>query len=368
MQALWDETDPVGGLRELVRRNLVARLDGQERWRLHDVLRRFALAAYHAEPEPGPEQRLWRQLGLAAVQRLEEINAQFQNGGDAIVPALAELDAELPLLRAVQAWAAERIEVDDVAAEVTSAVPHFAVVDFRLTNAEYTEWLKAALRAAEHRGDKREIAQAAGNLGILLRERGEWDEALEMHEASFAISEELGDIAYMASQYGNMGLVHRERGELGQARGMHEKSLAIHNELGNRAAMARQYGNLANLHSDEGDRGKAKEMYAKSLELAEKSDEKVEQTRQFYNLVGELEQGGDWEGAAEHFRRSLELAEELGMPDDYLQRRRESLAAAKAHLPVAPRQTRGETRTEAPALCLAQRPSLRRSKTDGWLG
>ena len=327
VQALWQDEDPQPELSDLVNRHLVLPAEGG-RWRLHDLLRQYGRSVLAAEPER--EQDLWRWLGPTAVRRLQEIDARFRSGGDAMVPALAELDAELPLLRAVQEWAAARIEEDDVAAEVASRLPHVTIVDLRLTNAENMDWLQAALHAAEHRGEKAEIATAAGNLGLVHRVRGELEEALAMHRKSLAIAEELGNRASMARQYGNLGLVHQQRGELEEALAMHRKSLAIHEELGNQTGIARQYGNLGVVHRRRGELGEAAKLLRKKIAIDEDMGNRPELAIGLYNLGNVLKNQGDWAGAAEHFRLSLALAEELGMPD--ADQDRQALAEAEAYL------------------------------------
>ena len=331
VQALWLDEDPVDDLASLTRRNLVSRLPGDEpRWRLHDVLRRFGLAALAAlAVDETQQQTLWRRLGPAAVMRLREINARFRSGGDAMVPALAELDQELPLLRAVQAWAAERIEADAVAAEV-AVTSHHQILMLRLKNDENLEWMLGQLRAAEHRGEKAEIARAAGNLGLVYRHRGDLDRATEMHEESLAIAEELGDRAEQARQYGNLGLVHLERGDLDRAAEMHEKSLAIAEELGDRAGTARQSGNLGLVYQSRGDLDQAAEALKRCIAIFEDLADRHGIALNVYFLGNVLKDKGDWAGTAEHFRRSLALAEELGMP--LAEHVREALAEAEAHL------------------------------------
>lgn len=172
VRALWDDDDPLSQLGDLVNRHLILPTDGG-RWHLHDLLRQYGRGMLAAAPEQ--EQTLWRRLGPVAVLCLQEINARFRSGGDAMAPALEELDQELPLLRAVQTWAAARSENDDLAAQVASNLPHPSVIPFRVVIAEEMAWLKAALHAAEHRGKKLENANAAGNLGLAHKELGDLD-------------------------------------------------------------------------------------------------------------------------------------------------------------------------------------------------
>ena len=230
VQALWAEEDPVDDLAGLVRRNLVTRLEGEERWRLHDLLRRFGLAALAADAER--EQTLWRRLAPAAVAWLQGIDGRFRSGSDAMVPALAELDQELPLLREVQAWAAERIEGDVVAAGVASELPNYSITQFRLVGDEVLVWRQISLHAAEHRGEKAEIARAAGNLGLVCRHRGDLDRAAEAMQRAADICDELGNQPDLARTLYNLGNVLKDKHDWAGAAEHFRRSLALVEELG----------------------------------------------------------------------------------------------------------------------------------------
>ncbi len=71
-----------------------------------------------------------------------------------------------------------------------------------------------------------------GNLGIVLRTRGDFDGAEQMHRKALEIDEKLGRLEGMASDYGNLGNALRTRGDLDGAEQMYRKSLELAERLG----------------------------------------------------------------------------------------------------------------------------------------
>ena len=274
---------------------------------------------------------LWAREVRSAIKQMRDIEEQFDNGGDDQLPALEAFEGRLPYFEGLFARAAVSIETDPISAELASLLPpRFRFGQFRLELDQAKLWYDLALVASEHRGEKAEIASAAGNLGVVHRHRGEWEEALAMHRKSLTIYEELGDRTGMASQYGNLGLALRYLGESGDALAMHRNSLAIYEELGDRTGMASQYGNLGLAHRQRKEWEEALAMTRKCLDIYEELGHRIGIAGHGYNLGNVLKDQGDWEGAVEHFRRSLALAEELGMPQ--VEMVRQALAEAEAHL------------------------------------
>lgn len=269
VQALWKADNPALDLAKLTRRNLVTRLDDQHRWAMHDLLRHYSRAALAVEVER--EQELWRWLGVVAVGRLVQIEEQFKDGGPDALPALAELDTELPLLRALLEWAAANLETDNVGAFLASWVAStWLTLSIRVPMEELKRWLLVGLKAAENRKEIREIAIVASNLGLLYRRLGEWNNAISMHYKCLDIVEKMGNTAGVATKYGNIGAVYRNMGKLDKALEMHTKSLRIHQQLGSQVGIARQYGNLGATHMDGGQPEDAIKLLRKGLPFYER--------------------------------------------------------------------------------------------------
>jgi len=83
------------------------------------------------------------------------------------------------------------------------------------------------------------MASDYGNLGLVLKTRGDLDGAEAMFRKSLEINEKLGRLEGMASQYGNLGLVLHTRGDLDGARENWSKSRDLFARLGARHMVER---------------------------------------------------------------------------------------------------------------------------------
>ncbi len=127
-------------------------------------------------------------------------------------------------------------------------------------------------------------ADLGHNLGIVLQNRGLYDEALERYRKALAIQEELGNRAGMASSYGQLGIVAEERGSYDDALDWYRKSLAIFEELGNRAGMANSYHLLGIVAQKRGAYEDALEWYLKSLAIFEELDNRDGMASSYHQL------------------------------------------------------------------------------------
>jgi tetratricopeptide (TPR) repeat protein len=89
------------------------------------------------------------------------------------------------------------------------------------------------------------MANALGNIGLVLRQLGKPEEALKHHQQALKIHEEIGNKLGMAQDYGNIGLVLMQLGKPEEALKHHQQALKIHEEIGNKLGMANQLGNIA---------------------------------------------------------------------------------------------------------------------------
>ncbi len=71
----------------------------------------------------------------------------------------------------------------------------------------------------------------------------------------------------MANQYGNLGNVLKVRGDLDGAEQMYRKALEIDERLGRLEGLANHYGNLGNVLQVRGDLDGAEQMYRKRLSI-----------------------------------------------------------------------------------------------------
>ncbi len=157
-------------------------------------------------------------------------------------------------------------------------------------------------------------AQAAlfGNLGNVMKTRGDLDGAEAMHRKSLEIDEKLGRLEGMANDYGNLGVVMQTRGDLDGAEAMFRKALEIYEKLGRLVGMAQTYGNLGTVVQIRGDLDGAEAMLRKALEIDEKLGRLEGMAIQCGNLGNVMKIRGDLDAARELWTKSRDLFAKLG--------------------------------------------------------
>jgi tetratricopeptide (TPR) repeat protein len=113
--------------------------------------------------------------------------------------------------------------------------------------AAYRKSLAAAEAIASTREKKEAQATALGNLGIIFRQRGELEKALEHYQKALQIHKETGHRLGEASDLGDLGIVFGQKDDLDEAREHFQKALEISKEIGNRLGEAAALNNLANV-------------------------------------------------------------------------------------------------------------------------
>jgi len=171
---------------------------------------------------------------------------------------------------------------------------------------------RKALEINEKLGLLEGMAIQYGNLGIVMGIRGDLEGAEAMYRKSLVIDEKLGRLEGMANNYGNLGVVMDTRGDLDGAEAMYRKALAINEKLGRLEGMADQYCNLGNVMGIRGDLEGAEVMYRKALEIDEKLGRLEGMANQYGNLGIVMRKRGDLDGAEAMYRKSLEIDEKLG--------------------------------------------------------
>ncbi len=131
--------------------------------------------------------------------------------------------------------------------------------------AAYRKSLAAAEAIASTREKKEAQATALGNLGIIFRQRGELEKALEHYQKALQIHKEIGHRLGEASDLGDLGIVFGQKDDLDKALENFQKALEISKDIGNRLGEAAALNNLGNVFRLKGDLEKALEHYQGAL-------------------------------------------------------------------------------------------------------
>jgi DNA-binding SARP family transcriptional activator len=259
--ALMDAGDAGKLLEDLHRRNmvqLVERGEGGPRYRVHDLLRSFALEAVAGEPAADRAAATERALGgwLWLAERAANLlpgSVLRPESGDA---TRRPIDSADTLVRDPLEWF--QTEHQGLEAAISHAADaglgelawELAVVaaDYFDHRGQYAEWSrchKRALRAAIAGGCVRGEAALLRGLGQLHLYRDEFPQAARLLNRSLRLSEEIGDRRGMGSALTGLGVVSRSTGRPDEARARAERALEIFIETGHGLGVAHMHTSLA---------------------------------------------------------------------------------------------------------------------------
>ncbi len=215
---------------------------------------------------------------------------------------------------------------------------------------EAERWLFVALEKAEKAGDLIGQCQATGALGRVLRDKGEFPQAMALYNQTLGLAERLGDkrlqgvtydqigLAYKmqgkyieaienfktslvtmegigemtAPTYGNLGNVYEEQGDYVLAIEAFEKALAQFLQLGYQQGVAQTYGNLGIVYRGQGRYEQAADMYRKCLAITERLGDEATSANQYGNLGDIYTTQGDLDNAILMFEQALKIMQRIG--------------------------------------------------------
>ncbi|MDT5122877.1 MAG: hypothetical protein QOC96_2359 [Acidobacteriota bacterium] len=158
----------------------------------------------------------------------------------------------------------------------------------------------------------RETAGILHNFGNIIRQRGEYDKALEYFKRALKIAEEIGDLLGAAYSLGEIGIIHQVRGEYDKALENFERVLKISEELDDALSTAISLHQIGVIYSVRNENDKALEYFKRSLKIVEeigdrgRISESLHQIGTVYYLQNENDK------ALKYLERSLNIAEEIG--------------------------------------------------------
>lgn len=254
-------------LSELLRRNLIRYNGETRRYSLNDLVRLFADS--HMSDDERHATRMRHAAHYLTV--LDECDAFYKKGGDAIKSGLSLFDVERRNIEAGQEWASQHSTGDEAAARLCNQYPVAGVYVLRLRQhpREFISWLEAALAAARQLKDRASEEMHSGNLGNVYADLGEYRRAIEFSEQAVAIAREIGDRIGEGHALGNLGFAYADLGETRRAVEFYEQALIIAREIGDRRGEGIVLFNTALTLDELGDRAKAIAHAEAALEIYE---------------------------------------------------------------------------------------------------
>jgi len=176
----------------------------------------------------------------------------------------------------------------------------------------YNQALEIAQGIASPTIRLKETATAYYNIGIICKNKGNYEKALDYYLKALSIKEEIGDKKGMAESYINIGIIHTDKGNYEKALDSYLKALSIKKEIGDKNGMAVSFHNIGVIHHNKGDFEKALEFYLKSLSIKEEIGDKNGMANS-YNNIGLLNTNlKKFAEARKYLKKSLQLSKEIG--------------------------------------------------------
>jgi tetratricopeptide (TPR) repeat protein len=138
-----------------------------------------------------------------------------------------------------------------------------------LLRRDYLDLGEELLRRTVEQGTGRMRAVALGNLAIVKKNQGRYDEALSLYEEAWEAFDLLRDQANVARVLHQLGNVHYLKGDLDTAYRHYEQSRRVAAASGDASAGAAAQIQSANVHFLRGEFGEAAQAYQESLAVAE---------------------------------------------------------------------------------------------------
>jgi class 3 adenylate cyclase len=164
---------------------------------------------------------------------------------------------------------------------------------------------------SEDTEDKKGIAYALNNIGIIYALQGNYDKVLEYFSRTLELSKEIDDKKGVASSLNNIGLVYEEVGDYDKALEYHRKSLKIKEDLGNKNGIASSLRNIGNIYFQIGRLEDALNTHLTAFEIQKEIGDKNGMTHAAISIGDIYVETKEYNKAVNYYNRALNLAKEI---------------------------------------------------------
>lgn len=171
--------------------------------------------------------------------------------------------------------------------------------------------LNLAIKATDETGDRKDKAKFLLNMGILLQETGNIEDANSFYNESLNIFQEFGDKIGIAKVSHQLGMLKDITGNCEKAKKFYELSISIKKEMGDDKGIAKSTHQLGILAFDCGKLEKSKLIFEKNLKMFEDLGDKTGIAKSLGQLGMVAEGTGDFNEAKRLYFISLGLFREL---------------------------------------------------------
>jgi tetratricopeptide (TPR) repeat protein len=310
--AVWENENDAAqdALSRLLQLSMLEWNDATKRYRLHDLMRDFALQRLTLNESDAAAQCHAGHYG-AILATAEDL---YRKGGESLMSGLALFDIEWGNIQAGQTWIAAHAAQDHKATRSCSNYPDLGtyLLLLRLHPREQISWRESALTSARQLKDRAAEGVHLGNLGLAYARRGDYSRAIECHEQHLVIARETGARRGEGDALGNLGNAYHSLGDASRAIEYYEKQLEIARETGSRRGEGNALGGLGNVYGFLGKTSMAIEYTEKHLAIAREIGDRQGEGNALGNLGTAYHSLGEASHAIENYQQQLAITRDIG--------------------------------------------------------
>ena len=167
--------------------------------------------------------------------------------------------------------------------------------------------------------DEKGIAASYNNMGNVYGNKGNYDKALEFYLKATAIREKLGDKKGIADSYLNLGIFYRDNVSFSVQSGRYDKALEyflkalkFYEEIGDKQRIGMTCNNTGILYHEKRDYDKSLKYYFKALSVNEEIGSKKGMASSYNSIGNVMDDKQDYNKAMEYYYYAVKIHEEIG--------------------------------------------------------
>lgn len=162
------------------------------------------------------------------------------------------------------------------------------------------------------RNNTEKLGQAYNNQGNIYYQFGDYSRAIEYYRKALGYFESIGDSDGISACYNNMGNVFEEQKSYDRATRYYEQALKVYRKQGDIRNMGTCLNNLGEVHLKREQIGKAREYFEKSLQYRKKANDKRGISAAYSNLAMVSLKNRQYDEALDRLHQALKLDNEVG--------------------------------------------------------
>lgn len=266
--AIWHVDRPMAAeiMNYLVRHNLVEWNESSNRYRLHHLLRVFALHQVSNE-ERWTSERLFFNFFLDIFFQSDQL---YRRGGAETIVGLSTFDLERTNIEAAQSWVIAHAEDNDIAAQAAANFPLHGghVLRMRVHPSKRIELYEVSLKAARRIRDDNLTGSLSYMIGLTYLELGDSKKAISYHREYLSLGRRLNDLSMQAAAFTALGQASDNLGQYERAISMFEQALTLSRKLNDRTAESTELLYLGQAHQSLRRSASAENCLLSSLKIA----------------------------------------------------------------------------------------------------